>query len=312
LIRDCDFVLPLSQRLAADEQTFIRLTSKQASTFRLFQINDKILVKGIAGSGKTLIAKEVAQEFYEKGLNVLFLCYNKVLALNIESYFRKGKKVDVSSFLEDPELDSESLTDKVKLKDFAILIEKLRKTSGVDKSKNSIRVERYHSFAYSVIEANDPGWWWGNVSNPDFWNFLISCKLENIKNTGGISPYYDVIIIDEGQDFMEYWYETAKYFQKPEGKFYVFMDEMQNINQACPRIPGLKEFTIASLTENCRNTKNIASELSGIIRQEIKSMDEMPLGEGVVHIRYKNDTDQQTKILSEIKKLTGEKGISPD
>ncbi len=315
LVRSCDFVLPLSSRIQADEVDFIRLTRKQAEVFNNYRFNDKLLVRGTAGSGKTLIAKEVAHEFFEKGLNVLFLCYNRVLANNIEYYFQKGTRVNVSSYLNEFDIDFDGPSSKQSLLLLASRIEELEdRKKEVKGTSNSIRVERYHSFAYSVIESADPGWWKGHIGVPNnsyFWGEAVPFKLMQLEENGEIIPEYDAIIIDEGQDFSEDWFITTKYFLKPDGKFYVFMDTMQNIYQNCPRIPALKEFTIAPLTENCRNTKKIASRLSEIIETEIRSMPGMPEGEDVTLIKYRSDTEQQTKVLRKIRELI-EEGVRPN
>jgi hypothetical protein len=315
LIRSCDFILPLSSRIKADEVEFIRMTEKQSKTFRKFQFNDRILVRGIAGSGKTLIAKEVAQEFFEKGLNILFLCYNKVLANNIECYYQKGSSVTVRSYLNDIDIDYDDPSSRETLAAMARRMEELRNRSTVLINEgNVLRVERYHSFAYSVIESADPGWWRGHIGklgSSYFWGEAVPFKLMEMLEKGEIAPEYDAIIIDEGQDFSEDWLSTAKYFMKPDGKFYVFIDTLQNIYQNCPRIPALKEFSIAVLDENCRNTRKIASRLSEIIELEINSMPGMPEGEDVAIVKYRSDTEQQAKILQKIRELIGD-GIRPN
>ena len=312
LIRDCHFVLPLSARIESDEKTFIKLTAEQRKLLDALKENPKILIKGIAGSGKTIIAKEIAQESYENGLNVLFLCFNKSLALNIDSYFSKDKRVNDLSFLLDLDLNIENLSEMLdSIKSSSQQVNKqTRKNEKSDKS-NSIKVSTYHSFAASVIEASEPGWWSRNYNDRDFWGFDVPYKIHEIKNSSGINPVFDVLIIDEGQDFEEEWFATAEYFLKPEGQFYIFMDEFQNINQTCSRIPGLKDFFKYRLDKNCRSTKNITEKLTKIIDYEIRSLDGMPKGDPVVIVNYKNDIDQQTKILNEIKDLIL-KGVPPE
>ncbi len=313
LIRDCNFTLPLSTKIDVNEKTFIRLTAKQGEILRMVQDNDRIIVKGIAGSGKTLIAREIALEYYEKGLNVLFLCYNKVLSLNIKYFFESRNKVYVNSYLGNLDLDIDSLMDIGKLQYFGRRLNDMKiSKERIVKKDNMVKVETYHSFAYSVIATSDPGWWDKHFNDPDFWSFIVPLKIEEINKTGGVSQDFDVVIIDEGQDFMEDWYTTVECFLKPAGKFYIFMDELQNINLACSRIPGNNKFTKIRLDENCRNTKQIASKLTKIIKQEIRSKDEMPNGDPVVVVQYRNNIDQQTKILQEIRNLFGESKMRPD
>lgn len=313
LIRDFSFVLPLKQGIDANEQVFIRLTSEQGRALKMVAENRKVLVRGIAGSGKTILAREIAQESAEKGLKVLFLCYNRVLALNNDIYFRRRNKGGVNSFLRDFNVDNDGDNATEKWEHVINQLAESRASYGKQSPKSvRIRVERYHSFASSVIERAEPGWWHSNFRNDEeFWGFYVPEKVEEIYTKGKLTEFYDVIIIDEGQDFYEDWFRTAEYNLKPDGRFYIFMDEFQNINFRCSRVPDEDEFARVRLSENCRNTKHIAEKLTEIIGQNIPSMPGIPAGEKVRIVRFENDTDQQKKILDLLKSLTGEMMILP-
>lgn len=306
LTQDCSFVLPLSGKINVDEEVFIRLTKDQFRILNSARENNRLLVKGTAGTGKTLIAREIAQEGCDEGLNVLFLCFNKVLALNLKNYFQNQLKADISE-----------LRDFLRIFNFDIHTNKsvigdvFSRQKG-KKENHNIKIETYHSFAYSLIVGADPGWWDKNIRLPDFWTFEVPCKIEELNKDNKFNPVFDIIIIDEGQDFMELWFETTQYFLKESGKFYIFMDEYQNINQACARVPGFDSIPKVRLEENCRNTLSIASKLSDIINYKIKSKDDIPPGYPVLTLNYKNEIDQQTQILREIKTLIDDSKIRPN
>ncbi|MDE6666755.1 MAG: NERD domain-containing protein [Clostridia bacterium] len=80
-IRDDLHFVPSLQTIsnAVDEQ-LIRLTEEQIKTMNLLSENDKILVSGPAGSGKTLLAIEYAKRKAKEGKRVLYLTYNKGIA----------------------------------------------------------------------------------------------------------------------------------------------------------------------------------------------------------------------------------------
>ncbi len=59
----------------------------------------KLLVEGVAGSGKTLLAVQRALDSASQGLKTLFLCYNKTLAQELRHHLR-GSSVDVHHFHE--------------------------------------------------------------------------------------------------------------------------------------------------------------------------------------------------------------------
>ena len=185
--------------------------------------------------------------------------------------------------------------------------------------ENMIRVQGYHSFACSVIETAEPGWWSKNASNEDFfWDEKVPDKFLGLINEEKIVPVFDVIIIDEGQDFSELWIETIMYLLKPDGNFYVFKDELQNIYKKPSRIAkGPNEISlripVVYLDKNCRNTRKIALMLSDIIGIKINSMDGVPQGADVEVFKYRNDTEQQTQIVSLLKRLIhGADAISPE
>lgn len=75
--------LGLAARLKQDEDEFVHLTSQQLRLLDLLVGHRKIAVSGIAGSGKTLMAKEHARRLAESGHDVLFTCFNRALAADV-------------------------------------------------------------------------------------------------------------------------------------------------------------------------------------------------------------------------------------
>lgn len=307
----CDFVLPLSVRISGDEQVFIQLTRQQSKLLRAAKDNKRILVKGTAGTGKTILAKETATDFYNQGLNVLFLCFNSVLAANIEYSFKKGKSAGTANINYDRIFADENMElDPGKLEQILKNIAVENENEG--ESKGSLRIDTYHSFACSQISRVDHVWWNENIGGPSFWEFEIAAKIEEIAKSGKIKDLFDVVIIDEGQDFEECWFESLDSVLKPEARRYIFMDMYQNINQAISNVPDVDSYHQTVLDENCRSTRNIVQELSRIIDQEIFFMEGTPEGEAVRIIPYKSDEHQQILVLSEIRTLLGKGNVRPE
>ena len=71
---------PLSPQIESGRERLVELTLNQALAFRGLFSNRQLLVEGVAGSGKTLLAVERALAFARKGVRCLFICYNKELA----------------------------------------------------------------------------------------------------------------------------------------------------------------------------------------------------------------------------------------
>lgn len=95
LRHDFTYVETLSTRLKKAEKQIIRLTNQQAKLIDALKNNDHILVNGMAGSGKTILAEEYAKKEAEKGNKVLFIAYNKNLVRNVKQHFAGYENVDV-------------------------------------------------------------------------------------------------------------------------------------------------------------------------------------------------------------------------
>jgi KaiC/GvpD/RAD55 family RecA-like ATPase len=83
------------------EQRFIKLTEKQLGLLELVAANQNILVKGTAGSGKTVLASTLAKRFYEEGKRVLLLTFNRILANNIRYNLhlsREENRIEVATY----------------------------------------------------------------------------------------------------------------------------------------------------------------------------------------------------------------------
>jgi hypothetical protein len=264
LLRDIGFVQVLSTRVKYNEQRFVELTSTQVDVFNRLKANKSIITTGPAGSGKTIIAKTLAQDFINNKKKVLFLCFNRTLANKIRYEF--------------------------------------------DRNETLIEVATFHSFARKIIDIYDAKWWKDNSSSEDFWELDVPIKLEECLSF--YKDKYNAIIIDEGQDFKEFWFELIFSLGTKDAGKYIFMDEMQDIFGHFTKIPNEETFIKYNLPENCRNTKTIVSYLSEVISKKIKTFANSPDGEAIVVKSFHNQTEQQKYLLDEIKSLTREQGIS--
>lgn len=65
--------------MEARERQFVRLTSEQARIFDYLDEQERAVIGGPAGSGKTLLALESARRLSSSGHQVVYLCYNSAL-----------------------------------------------------------------------------------------------------------------------------------------------------------------------------------------------------------------------------------------
>lgn len=63
------------------------MTEEQYDILSSLSDNDRLMIRGMAGSGKTLLAMEQARRAYWEGKSVLFLCYNSAIARFVKYKF---------------------------------------------------------------------------------------------------------------------------------------------------------------------------------------------------------------------------------
>jgi hypothetical protein len=85
----------LSVQIDADEREFVRLTEMQHMVLDALALQRRLAVRGVAGSGKTMLAMSKAQELARQGQKVLLTCFNQPLA---EHLARLADGFDVLTF----------------------------------------------------------------------------------------------------------------------------------------------------------------------------------------------------------------------
>lgn len=114
LAQDFDLVTAPSIKKGALDNTFLKLTNEQIGLLDYISEQKSATIQGVAGTGKTIIAKEAARRFAEEGHKVLFLCFNTLLCADlkhryinknvyyhtIHSFVRQYSKMDIFSSTE--------------------------------------------------------------------------------------------------------------------------------------------------------------------------------------------------------------------
>ena len=68
------------------EQQMIRLAARQCAILDALARNQRMIIEGSAGTGKTLLAVECARRHAAQGRRVLFVCFNRLLADHLNVY----------------------------------------------------------------------------------------------------------------------------------------------------------------------------------------------------------------------------------
>ena len=240
-----------------------------------------ILVDGYAGSGKTVLALELARRKVLEGKNVLFLYYNRLIRTQL------GKHIGL-------------INEKVK--------------SDVNDKKISI-FTLYEFFASFVPESHKPVTKYKNIKLNDYPIFLLDHLLK-----AELKKKYDVLIIDESQDFIHdsLGQNSLNIFNevnlekksKVLSEMYIFGDfrSQELYYKKLNRLEFNKKFFsnnlhTLELNENCRNPLKISNfaELIGKIKySKIFREDNLNV---VDKLFYKNKKDQLDKLKIILKKL---------
>jgi len=208
----------LAQAIQREAEIQINLTNQQKVILRQLKRRKRAIIEGGAGTGKTVLALDHAQNLARQGMKVLLLCYNKILANTLKTRSKGIGNLHAMSF-------HSFCNWRVK---------QVKQNTQRDLLKES--------------EANYPGEDLYKVLMPDA--LIVSFDIEPVD--------YDVIIIDEGQDFEdEYWMAIEMMLDNlmDDARLYVFQDANQAIFTISDVLP-IDEYPLF-LTDNCRNTKPI-------------------------------------------------------
>jgi hypothetical protein len=124
---------------------------------------------------------------------------------------------------------------------------------------------------------------------------------------------YDLIIVDEAQDFIEdWWYPIIDLQRNPKGsEFYIFRDLKQNIflrKSAQPFDDGV----LITLDTNYRNTPAIIKWLNEQCQANICIPDQAEKGIDPVEVRVKDDQHEICETEKVINRLVNKEKISPN
>lgn len=84
---DFDHDVPLKVKQKYTEDGLLALTNEQALCIEQLADNPRVLIRGTAGTGKTLLAIESVKQAIANGERVALFCFNKLLGEWLEDYF---------------------------------------------------------------------------------------------------------------------------------------------------------------------------------------------------------------------------------
>ena len=84
---DFDADIPLKIMQKYSEEKFLTLTNEQSVCIEQLRDNPRALIRGTAGTGKTLLAIEAVKQAVRNDEKVAFFCFNKLLGKWLQDYF---------------------------------------------------------------------------------------------------------------------------------------------------------------------------------------------------------------------------------
>jgi len=167
-----------------------------------------------------------------------------------------------------------------------------------------VTVNTYHGFCHEMVKlvgidpdfkkADEPGFW------RDIQDQLVGADLSEC-------PKYDCLVVDEGQDFKEGWYEILQLFLTEDSTQLWLEDPLQNLRSTEP-VP-LLGFVTYHETANFRTPGIIANFIKGVLEAEFEQRNSLP-GLGVAIFEYDTNIELQKTLNDRVIDLVKE-GFEP-
>ncbi len=267
---------PVGPDIATAAERLLELTETQAQVFEGLYVQERVLVEGVAGSGKTILALYRALAFAREGNRTLFVCYNKDLA----AWLRTHVEEDATT------ADFRSL---LTVKHFHSLAADLAKDAGIEFRPQS-----------------------GGAPTDSFWNDEVPDLVEQAILNLGDAAQYDAVVVDEAQDFcLGWWYAlTNSVLSNPDGPLYAFLDPNQSLRGEV-QWPDVAFGAHFKLTINCRNTQRIAAASASVLSLTPHIFKRAPVGGALRVLRAGSDRQQKGLVLQELRSLLQREGVTP-
>lgn len=277
---DFDADIPLKIMQKYSEEKFLTLTNEQSVCIEQLRDNPRALIRGTAGTGKTLLAIEAVKQAVRNDEKVAFFCFNKLLGKWLQDYFSDTPLNESPTYVGN----------------FHSYMISLLRDNGIDLKIDSGNMDD-HYFSEKL---------------PDI--FINYIKDSSVQFDRIVVDEAQDLVRDKYLNVMD----RILFNGLSRGKWTMFGDfSMQSIYvngmteyKLLDLIQNRAFFAIFRLKKNCRNTKKICIEIQNIIgipeNAAFKDVLDTP---AVNHIIY-NDLMDQKKHLEELLIELKEKNIS--
>lgn len=268
---DLETALSIGGFLTGVEAQILHLTNEQIRICRRLAANPRSVVRGPAGTGKTILATDRARQLAANGRKVLFLCFNRLLA----GHIRRS-------------LAGDNVTG-VDVRHAHALYRGIIRSGGKeaelaeeDETDPGFFARRFPELAADALLEN----------GGQRWDALVVDEAQDL-----LTPsHLDVLdlLVDGGLDH---------------GVWHVFLDPLQNIYGSDAERAVEERLASAypvhdRLEDNCRNTRQVAAQTS-IISGIDMAMNNAPDGLECENVSYLSRADALDQIEAVVTKLLG-------
>lgn len=273
---DFDLIPSFAATAASTLEELTQLTEEQYAVLRADEDEERLLVHGAAGTGKSLLALEVARREARAGRSVLLLCYNQFLANHLAEKLRGEERVVVSTY-------HSQLAQAVRGSSVEAEAEDARRGANADRYFSESLPELA---GYALLEVQRPRA-----------DVLILDEAQDI-----LTPQFlDVIslLVEGGLEA---------------GRWRIFLDRNTqarvygNFDEASYRALRLASLAL-TLTTNCRNTTQIETA-TRLVASPTSSARSRYSGEPVERVWYRTDKDLFPALRKLLAQLRSE-GVPP-
>lgn len=135
-------------------------------------------------------------------------------------------------------------------------------------------VETFHSFTSRECRVAGRPF---QIQNTGDWQNSAPNALLDAIDARGDNAKYDVVIVDEAQDFYPQWFTPVEFILRgDESRLLVFSDPRQRLYGVNP--VKIQNMTRYELVQNCRNTRNISGFCANVVQSPIACFDRSPDG----------------------------------
>ena len=252
-----DLVPDIHAHIDAQESAFVRRAGALAELLSRLEMDPfRLRIRGTAGCGKSLVAREAYDRAIENGRRPLLLCFNRSLAERLRARVKAGGYVDT-----------------------------------------------WNGFCAKFLESQGARLDFSATgANPRFWQDVQEQVM------GAAIPddwLFDALIVDEGQDFEQEWYDILMLFLVPNAEILWLEDADQNIYGKEPvTLPGFAGFRADT---NYRSPERIATFIREVLPFRFEIGNDLPgLGTGV---HGYDDPEEQLRIVARLVRDLNRRGF---